>query len=136
MVTAIKHVLTNSDGFPVERTCAAAVEILKNKVLTLSDPMTVAEVSAASLGAGYIFGGISAMDKDSTDASTKLTVWTDGTFKVYASGNITVGAAIKSVGTGYFAAAAASDYLSGMIAGYSLETAATGETFFAHLRAP
>lgn len=135
MVTVTKHII-DSDSYPcVGMTCSASVEILKNKVLTLSDPFTVAEVSSAASALGYVYGGVSAMDKESTDGSTQMSVIKEGYFKVYASGNVTAGQAIKSVGTGYFAAAVSNDYLSGAVAGKALETAATGETMLAYLRA-
>lgn len=134
MVLAVKYSLTNSDGFPRSYTCTSNVEILKNKVLTLSDPNTAAEVSAASVATGYVCAGISSMDKDSTDATTKISAYTDGIFKVYASGSITAGQPIKSVGTGYFMAAVAADVASGVICGKSLETASGGETFLAYIK--
>lgn len=134
MVTVTKHILVGGDGKPVSMTCALATEILKNKVLTLSDPFTVAEVAAGTSATGILFAGISAADHEANEG-TQISVITDGIFKVYASGNITVGAPLRSCGAGYFAAAAAADVVSGAICGKALETATTGETMLAWLKA-
>ena len=117
-------------------TCAAAVPIYKNSVLTLSDPNTAASGSLTD-GIG-IFAGIAAMDKDSTDDSTTISGWIDGDWVVKASGVIAVGAPIAYAGNGRFISVGlgtATSIASGaIIAGYSKETAADGETFIAALR--
>lgn len=124
MVTALKV-----DGVTKLKrmACAAGTTILKNKVLTLSDPRTCAEVSDTTNAGGYIFGGIAWIDKDSTDTSTSITAAKNGIWEVSASGSITCGQFIKSVGTGYFAAAVAVDIASGAICGRALETASDQE---------
>lgn len=133
MVTVTKVELTNSTGNPRSMTVADGTGILKNKVLTLSDPRTVAEVSDVSVSSGYKYGGISSHDKVASDGTTTMAVWTDGVFEVYSSGSITVGNPIKSCGRGYFCAAVINDYASGAVAGYALETTTDGEIFNARL---
>jgi hypothetical protein len=125
---ATKVELTNSTGNPRRYTCADGTTILLGYVLTLSDPRTAALVSDDMDNAGYVPAGIAAMDKEANDGSTSITAWTDGVFEMIASGNIAVGAAVKSIGAGYVAAASALDVASGVIIGNALEAGSDEET--------
>lgn len=102
--------------------------------MTLSDPRTVAAVADTPTPDGIVCAGIASMTKEASDGSTKIAVWTDGIFEVYASGTITVGQPIKSVGSGYFGAAATIDTVSGVICGYALETASDAEVINVRIR--
>lgn len=129
MVTATKVELygNNQDGTPRRYTVADGTGITKNKILTLSDPRTAAEVSATPAANGYVCAGISSMEKEASDGSTSIAAWTDGVFEMSASGSITVGQPVKSCGTGYVMAASYLDIASGVIMGNALETASDKE---------
>lgn len=129
MVSARSALKQEGTGLVKSYTVADATEILKNKVLTLSDPRTAAEVSATTNGSGYVCAGIASMDKEADDGSTKISVWVTGDFNVRASGTIVTGQPIKSCGDGEFRAATASDVVSGVICGYALDGVSTKETF-------
>ena len=93
---AVKVELTNSTGFPRRYTVASAVAIAKGTLLTLTDNRT----AAAATGDNLAFAGIANMDKSATDYSTSITAWTDGIFRMYASGAIKTGEAIAVASTG------------------------------------
>lgn len=128
--TAIKKVeLTNSTGNPRRYTCASGTGITKNKMLTLSDPRTAAEVSDTPSTSGYVFAGISAMEKDSTDSSTSISAYTSGIFEIRASGAITVGKLVYNAGAGEVASVSDTNMVaSGVVVGRALETASDQET--------
>jgi hypothetical protein len=127
MATATKVELTNSTGNPRRYTCADGVAITKGTVLTLSDPRTAAAVSTATDANGYAFAGIASMDKVASDGSTSITAWTSGIFEMTASGAITIGDLVHSVGNGEVAACPAANIASGALVGKCLETAADDE---------
>lgn len=128
MVSAVKVELTNSNGNPRSYTCAAGTAISKLKLLTLTDPRTAAEVSDTPNAAGYAFGGIAAMEKSATnDTSTELTAWTSLIAGLRASGAITAGTQVKSVGMGEVKAMVAAEAGSASWVGRALETAADQE---------
>lgn len=89
---AEKIELINSTGFPLQYTCAAGTDIAKGTLLKFSDPRTV----AISDGAEDLFAGVAAMDKDSSDDSTTISVWTNGVFEFAASGSITAGDRVET----------------------------------------
>jgi hypothetical protein len=123
--SATKVELTNGTGNPRRYTVAEGTGILKGKLLTLSDPRTAAEVSdSTTVGAGYAFAGIAAIEKVANDGSTSITAWTNGIFEICASGAIAVGRKVKSVGNGQVASALDTEAASGSIVGTCLETAA------------
>ena len=126
--------LTNSTGNPRRYTCADGTGITKLSVLTLSDPRTAATVSTTQAATGYNCAGIAAMDKVASDGSTSITAYTDGIFELYASGSITVGCPVKSIGLNQVMQAVAADVASGVICGYALETASDKETINVRLR--
>ena len=103
MVNATKVELygNNQDGQPRRYTVADGTGISKNRLTTLADPRTVTEVSATPATHGYVCAGVTAMEKEASDGSTSISVWTQGVFEMSASGAITLGAPVKSCGTGY-----------------------------------
>ena len=112
---------------PIPMTCANATGIERGALLTLSDPMTAATVSAS----GAAVAGIAAEEKIASDGHTKVPVYREGIFKVTASGAITVGTAvIFDTQNKVTAAAVNEEYL----AGVALETAANAETLLIELR--
>lgn len=119
----------NNGGQIRRLTVANGTGITKNKVLTLTDPRTCTEVSAVPDSKGYPCAGFSAAEKVASDGQVELGGWTQGVFEVSASGTIALGQAVKSVGTGYFAAALINDFASGVVCGYSLETVSDLEIF-------
>lgn len=119
------------DAFNTRYTCSASTSISKGMILMLTDPRTASKHTG---GKATIYGkptaGIAAMDKDGSDPSTTITVWTKGIFDAYASGAITAGDAVIGVADGQIATAAAlaTTVASGaLIIGYALETAADQE---------
>lgn len=78
----------NSAGEVISYTISDSVEILKGTLMVLSaSPRTAA---AHSTG-GQVFLGIANADKDSTDSSDQLGVWTNGIFLLAASSSINDG---------------------------------------------
>ena len=130
----VQHILTNTDGFKRDVTVASGVKIPKGTVMSLTDPNT----GALSSIKGEALSGISSMEKSATDFSVTIANWTDGVFKVVASGAIGAGAPIMSAGhENYFMVASAALIMQASgasVAGYSLETVADDETFLARLR--
>lgn len=76
----------NSDGEPVLYTCAAGTTINKGTLCIFSGARTV---TAHGTTIGGSFAGIAAADKDGSDASTTIALWTNGIFEVAASAGIT-----------------------------------------------
>lgn len=107
-------------------TCSNSTGILKNKILTLSDPRTAAEVTATATAAGVAFAGISAEEKEASDGATSIGAYVNGIWEMYASGAIAVGALVYSVGDGYVAEIMGGSS-SGALVGRCLETASNGE---------
>lgn len=104
-------------------TVADGVGINKGTVLKLTDPNT----ASASDGDLDVCAGIAASEKVASDGNTQLGVHKRGIFEMVASGAITVGAPVGSLGTTNYVKAAYG--ASGAaILGYALETATTGET--------
>ena len=120
--------LVFQSGIPIPFTCDNATGIEKGTLLTLSDPMT-----AAATGAGVSGGavaGICAAEKIASDGNTKVSVFRQGIFKVYASGVVAAGDPL--VMWGNFVSTAAVNVEN--VFGVSLETATNGETILVDLR--
>lgn len=118
----------NNYGDPLTMTCASGTTILKGTIVKITDPRTI----SASTGTGDRIIGITAADKDGTDFSTSVPVWTNGIFDMVASNAITAGDLVKSAaGTGNqvmtvtSADAAVASY--SIVIGTALETATDGE---------
>lgn len=125
-----KITLTNSNGNIRTFTCANATGITKGTLLKLTDPNTAIISSAV----GDAICGVASEEKEASDGATTIGAWTDGVFKAYASGAITVGSPLMSAADANYpnyvkTAAAVSTASGAQIIGYALETASAGETF-------
>lgn len=124
---AVKVELTNSTGFIRRYTVADGTAIAKGAYMKLTDPRTAILMDAASAAATLPAAGIASADKEASDGSTSLGLWTDGIFEGVASGAITLGAPIVFI-TGNYIAQAPAVASGAVIAGYALETASDAET--------
>lgn len=116
---------------PIQMTCSNSVGIEKGALLKLSDPFTVAAVSANN----DIVGGIAAGEKIANDGQTKIAVYRGGIFKVTASGSVTAGDPLGVTDVGAVYTNKLGLTLSGSVDfGIALETATNGETFLAELK--
>ena len=111
---------------PLPFTVADGTGIERGAVLTLTDPMTAATVTAS----GVAVAGIAAEEKIASDGRTRMAVFRRGIFKVTASGSVTVGNQLVAATENKFVAAAINAEHS---AGLALETAADAETFLMEL---
>ena len=117
----------NNSGDKRRFTCASGAAIAKGTLLVMTDPRTaVAHSAATSYG---LFAGIAAMDKEASDGSTTISVYTNGKFDLLANGGgaIAVGQNVKMSGQNCIAPITiASDIISGMVLGTAMEAAAAG----------
>ena len=107
-------------------TCDDATGIEKGTLLALSDPRTVAAVTAK----GQILAGIAAREKVANDGRTQISVHKKGYFLMYASGALVLGEPVIAMGhdNEVTAAPSATATTSGAcILGYPEETASDGE---------
>ena len=114
--------MTVSDGTGIE----------KGSMVSLADLNT----AALAADSGVELGGITASEKIASDGKTKLGVYPNGIFKMYASGAIVVGRAISSAADANYpnhVKEAGVTESGAAILGYARETAATTETFLAHV---
>jgi uncharacterized protein with beta-barrel porin domain len=121
---AREAVLVYETELPLQMTVATGVGIEKGALLTLSDPLTAALVTASVAAAAGI-----AHSEHVINDGTKLSVYRGGVFKVTASGSVTVGDSLQFEGANYVIALGTDVYS----AGTALETAADGETFLMEL---
>jgi len=121
----------NASGEPRSMTVASNAAFIKYTLLTLADPRTVAAHTAT--GSGAVFGGIASMDKDGSDFSTNVSVFTNGIFDLVASGAIGIGQEVILAGGGANLVMAKSQLpnpASGaQIVGIALETVSDAEVF-------
>ena len=108
-------------------TVAAGTSISKGTLLKLSGDNTVIASSAAD-----VYGGVAAADKDGTDSSTTLAVYTpfQGNkfdMKVNAGTAVTLGAEVVLSGANLIRNAASGDLLLGKVIGRAQEAGAIGE---------
>lgn len=109
-------------------TVADANAITKGTLLSLQDPRTASGSLGTSVAGAFPCAGVASMDKEASDGSTSITVWTDGIFEMYASGAITRGNPIVFTTGNYVNAVGSTATASGaIIAGYAMETASDGE---------
>ena len=92
---AFEAVLIFETALPVPFTVADGTAIPKGTLLKLTDPMTAIIVS----GDGDAFAGVAAEAKIASDGRTKLPVYRQGIFRMFAGGTITAGNAIQAEGT-------------------------------------
>lgn len=127
---ANEAVLVREISLPVSFTSATAME--KGTIVKLSDNNVV----AASSATGDFTPGILARETLSTD--TRASVYEEGDFLVYASGNVTTGHAVAAAGAGftnYVYDVAAIQTLSGLqILGYAREDGTSGSQFLIKLQ--
>lgn len=110
---------------PIPFTVDNATGIPKGSLLALTDLMTAAQTSVPP---AENIAGIAATEKIASDGKTKLGVYTEGIFKMTASGAIPVGQAVQSGGRNNQVEAALVTTSGAGIIGYALETAADTET--------
>lgn len=116
-------------GQPIPFTVADATAITKGALLKLTDPMTAILATAANDACA----GIAAADKIANDGVTKLAVYREGIFKVFASGSVVAGSAVKLDPvpvSNYVSACAANEE---DIFGIALEDATVGQSFLMEL---
>jgi hypothetical protein len=122
----------------IPMTCSNTTGIERGTILKLADPLTVSICSTAT---AEIVAGIAAEEKIASDGHTKVGVYRHGVFKVIASGSITAGDALGTVGDGsnnyvysLNGLQSSSIAFSGSrVLGIALETAADEETFLMEL---
>lgn len=111
---------------------AAGATIEKGTVLKLTDPNT----GAASSGDGDIPVGIAAAEKDGSDSSTTLAIWTRGIFDMKCDGvGVTAGDPVKIGGANLISVAddATAPGLKEVI-GYARQTGAASEVIEVEVR--
>jgi len=87
----------NRDGEPRDFNIASSAVIAKGTLMKFAD----GRIASASTGTGDVFAGIAAEEKEA-DYSTKISVWTNGIFKIVASGAIVAGNAVKTADPGNY----------------------------------
>lgn len=107
---------------PIPFTCAVGTGIEKGCIGELTDPMTV----AANNGDEDVVAGIIATEKIANDGKTKVAVYRRGIFKMYTSGEITVGQAVATKATNLIKAADAT-CVGSKILGIALETSSSDD---------
>lgn len=115
--------------FNTSFTVADGTQISRGMLLQLTDPRTASKNSAATNATPQVSVGIAAMEKEASDGSTKITVWTKGIFDSVASGAINVGDPIVFLRDGYIAVSEKAGHIASgaRIVGHALETASDAE---------
>jgi len=121
MVYEAKLLLEINPALPF--TCANGTGIDKGVVCQLTDPLT----ASAHSGADQTFAGIVKTEKIASDGLTKVALYRDGWFRMYLSGNATVGDPLALDSSLNHVKAATSANPAGDIVGIALETGTTGE---------
>lgn len=125
---ANEAILRNRRTDPHQFTVADGTGIEKGSVLKVTDPRT----AAASDGLNDAVAGIAAREKVASDGRTQLAVFTPGSgniFDMTASGSVTIGDPVISVGVNNLVEAGDASDKGLEILGYSLETASNAEVF-------
>jgi len=118
---------------PINFTCADGTGIEKGAICKLSDPMTAA---LADGDEDYV-AGIAKTEKIASDGKTKVAIYTDGIFKLTASGSITAGQTVAthaSSGGSNVVAAATATAVGCKTLGIAFDTASEGESIRVMLR--
>ena len=131
-IMALECTLVVETELPIMMTCADGTGIAKGSVLTLSDPMTVAQCATDNA----IIGGIAAEEKIADDGKTKIAVYRGGIFKGTAGlAGVGVGDAIISdCNTGDPNELVVADDASENLMGTSFEAATDLQTFIFELK--
>ena len=120
--------LVYETALPVAYKVADSGAIEKGTFLKQADART----ASASTGTNDIVAGIAAQEKIASDGKTALAVYTDGFFKVTASGTVAMGAALKTATPGNYVMAV-SDLSGANIVGYAEEAATEDQTVLIRL---
>jgi hypothetical protein len=124
--TKIELFGSNNDGDQLVYTCASGTAIAKGTILKFASPRT----ASASTGTTDLIAGIASMDKKVDDYSTTVSVWTNGIFKVTASGAITAGDLCGTAAPGnYVIALTVNTSSHAVVLGTAMETVAADATF-------
>lgn len=109
-----------------QMTVAAGTSISKGALLKLSGDNTVSASAAAD-----VYGGVAAADKDGTDSSTQLAVYTPNQGNKFdmtcATGVVPLGAQVSLSGANLIKAAVATDVEEGKVIGKAMEAGDDGE---------
>jgi len=125
--------------YPILRyTVADGTQISRGYILQLSDPVTAVKGEAPGstpAGTNGIPVGIAAMEKEASDTSTSISVWTGGRFDLRASGAIVKGQKVIMAGQNEVMAASLvhSEASYGYILGIAEETATDQEVIVVRL---
>lgn len=124
--------LLGNGGDPISYTVSSATTIPKGSVMEMEDLRTMKMVSAADKP----LAGIAAAEKSSSDATTSLSVYTNGVFKMYAgTTGCTVGHQVVSEAGGNTVKNFDTlDNETGDVLGYAMETATNGETLLIRVK--
>lgn len=124
--------LLGNGGDPIEYTCADGTTIAKGELLELTDPRTVKKISADNKPVA----GIAAAEKVASDGATTIAVLTNCIAKmVCEASGATVGFDVAPHdATNTVSNADAADRDEGLVLGYALETATSGETFLVRIQ--
>lgn len=109
-------------------TCAAGTSISKGTLLKLSGDNTVVKSDA---GTTAPYAGVAAMDKDGTDASTKISVYVPNSNNKFdmtcSSSAVTLGAMVAMSGANTIRNAVEADYPLGNVIGRAEEAGSASE---------
>jgi len=115
----------NNGGQVRRYTIADGTAVSKGQLLSLIDPRT----ASASIATDTVFAGIAAEDHYANEGVTSVGVWTQGVFEAVASGAIALGLGITGGSVNQNQILQAANTSNGaQLIGYTLETAAVGET--------
>lgn len=124
--------LLGNGGDPIQYTCADNTTILKGTVLELEDVRTVKKISADNKP----IAGIAAHEKTADDGTTTISVLTNCIIKATAEATgATVGFdQVAHDATNMLGNGDAADADEGLVIGYALETATSGETYLVRVK--
>ena len=102
----------------------AGTAISKGTLCKLAEPRT----ASAATGSGEAFAGIASVDKEASEGSTTLGLFTNGIFDIQnADVDIAAGMAVVMSGADLIRQAIAADLLTGAVVGKALEDAEANE---------
>lgn len=117
----------NSNGDIRNFTIASNAAIVVGTIMKFADPRTI----SASTGTADMVAGIAAMEHNGTDYSTTCSVYTNGIFKLTASGAITAGDRLVTAIPGNYVKSVVAETnvaSASIVIGYALETATADQT--------
>ena len=138
--TVAKVELHGDNGDQIRYTVADGTQISKGVLLKLTDPRTAILYDVLTTSGAVQAAGIAAHDKEASDGSTSISVWTNGVFDMVASGAITVGNPVVFLGHNkigeYYFAGTQNPASFGVVVGRALETAAHDERINVKVKIP